>query len=59
MNRAFLIIIAPAILVGALSVAMNYGKVVPRWVAFSVAGVAAVALLWQVVKSRSANTPRQ
>lgn len=49
MNRAFLIVIAPAILVGALALAMNYGQVVPRWVAFSVAGVAATVLLWHIV----------
>jgi len=38
-NRAFYIVISPPILVACVYLAMNYGHVVPRWLAFSVAGV--------------------
>lgn len=52
MNRAFYIVISPAILVAAVYLAMNYGRVVPRWLAFSVAAACGVALLAQVARGR-------
>ena len=54
MNRAFYIVIAPGILVAAVYLAMNWGHVVPRWVAFTVAGVAAIGLAIRAVRARSA-----
>jgi len=52
MNRSFYIVISPAILVAAVYLAMNYGRLVPRWLAFSVAGVAAIAFLVQVARGQ-------
>jgi hypothetical protein len=57
MNRAFLIVLAPALLVGALALAMNYGRLVPRWVAFTVAAVALTTLLWQMARKRPPDAP--
>jgi len=52
MNRSFYIVISPAILVAAVYLAMNYGRLVPRWLAFSVAGVAVAALLVQAARGK-------
>ncbi|GEM_PF-5125160 len=44
MNRAFYIVIAPAVLVAAAYLGMNYGRLVPLPAALAVGGVALVAL---------------
>lgn len=53
MNRAFYIVISPPILVACVYLAMNYGHVVPRWLAFSVAGLSMVLLGVQALRRRS------
>ena len=45
MNRAFFIVLVPAVLVAAAYTAVFYGKVVPRPLALGVAAIAVVALL--------------
>ena len=52
MNRSFFIVIAPARLVAAAYLGIYYGHVVPRWLAFSVAGAGVVVLLIRAVTRR-------
>jgi VIT1/CCC1 family predicted Fe2+/Mn2+ transporter len=44
MNRAFYIVIAPAVLVAAAYLGMNYGQLVPLPVALAVGALALVAM---------------
>ena len=57
MNRAFFIIVAPAILVAAAYLAVFWGKIVPAWLAFGVAGVAILSLVIHVFR-KPADKPR-
>ncbi len=52
MNRAFYIVISPPILVACVYLAMNYGHVVPRWLAFSVAGLSVALLAGQLARRK-------
>lgn len=52
MNRAFFIVIAPAVLVAAAYLAVHYGRVVPPWLAYSVAGACVVLLLARTIAHR-------
>jgi hypothetical protein len=58
MNRAFYIVIAPAVLVAAAYFGMNYGRLVPLPVALAVAAVA-LALLGVAVLRKKAAGSRQ
>lgn len=50
MNRALYLVIAPAFLIAGIYLGLFYGKVIPRWVAFSVGGLCALLLLLQSLR---------
>ena len=57
MNRAFYIIVAPAVLIAAAYLAVFYGRIVPRPVAFGVAAVALAAIVVQQLRGKAAKKP--
>lgn len=57
MNRAFYIIVAPAVLVAAAYLAVFYGRVVPRPLALGVAALALVAIVFQQIRNRATKKP--
>lgn len=59
MNRAFFIVIPPAVLVAAAYLAVNYGQIVPRWVAYGAAGAAVIALVWGLLRRGTSDSARR
>ncbi len=57
MNRAFFIVVVPAILIAAAYLAVYWGKIVPASVAWTVAAIAVIGVIIKTLR-KPAEKPR-